>query len=59
MLREKMKKTVWMSGCRSWYLNADGSNSTIWPDFTVTYWWKTRRANRRDFDLSPVRVPAA
>jgi cation diffusion facilitator CzcD-associated flavoprotein CzcO len=59
MLREKMKKTVWMSGCRSWYLNADGTNSTIWPHFTVTYWWKTRRASRRDFDLAPVRVPAA
>jgi cation diffusion facilitator CzcD-associated flavoprotein CzcO len=57
MLREKMKRTVWMSGCRSWYLNADGTNSTIWPYFTVSYWWKTRRANRRDFDLEPARVP--
>ena len=58
-LHEKMKSTVWMSGCRSWYLNPNGTNSTIWPYFTVTYWWKTHRANRRDFDLAPVRVPAA
>jgi cation diffusion facilitator CzcD-associated flavoprotein CzcO len=58
-LHQKMKSTVWMSGCRSWYLNPNGTNSTIWPYFTVTYWWKTHRANRRDFDLAPVRVPAA
>jgi cation diffusion facilitator CzcD-associated flavoprotein CzcO len=56
-LHEKMKRTVWMTGCKSWYLNANGTNSTLWPDFTVTYWWKTRGARKRDFDLAPVRVP--
>jgi len=58
-LHEKMKSTVWMSGCKSWYLNPNGTNSTIWPYFTVTYWRKTRSANKRDFDLAPVRIPAA
>lgn len=58
-LHEKMKSTVWMSGCKSWYLNPNGTNSTIWPYFTVTYWRKTRSAKRRDFDLAPVRIPAA
>jgi len=47
-----------MSGCKSWYLNPNGTNSTIWPYFTVTYWRKMRSANRRDFDLAPVRIPA-
>jgi cation diffusion facilitator CzcD-associated flavoprotein CzcO len=56
-LAGRMQRTVWASGCRSWYLNADGSNSTLWPDFTVTYWWKTRAADKRDFDLAPARVP--
>ena len=55
-LHEKMKRTVWMTGCKSWYLNPDGTNSTLWPDFTVTYWWKTRRARKNDFDLAPARV---
>jgi cation diffusion facilitator CzcD-associated flavoprotein CzcO len=53
-IRAKMDRTVWKSGCRSWYLNADGSNSTIWPGFTVDYWWKTRRARRGDFEVRPV-----
>ncbi len=52
-LDAKMKRTVWMSGCRSWYLNANGSNSTIWPSFTLSYWWKTHRARKRDFHLKP------
>jgi cation diffusion facilitator CzcD-associated flavoprotein CzcO len=58
ILHEKMKRTVWMSGCKSWYLNANGTNSTLWPDFTVSYWWQTRSAKKRDFELSPARVPA-
>jgi len=55
-LHEKMKRTVWMTGCKSWYLNPNGTNSTLWPDFTVTYWWKTRGARKSDFDLAPARV---
>jgi cation diffusion facilitator CzcD-associated flavoprotein CzcO len=55
-IQERMKGTVWMSGCKSWYLNPNGTNSTIWPDFTVTYWWKTRSADRRDFNLEPART---
>ena len=28
----RMAKTVWMTGgCRSWYLDASGRNSTLWP----------------------------
>ena len=34
---------VWMSGCRSWYLNERGENFTIWPGSTLAYLWATRR----------------
>jgi cation diffusion facilitator CzcD-associated flavoprotein CzcO len=35
---EKMKGTVWTSGgCKSWYLDANGRNSTLWPGFTFTF----------------------
>jgi cation diffusion facilitator CzcD-associated flavoprotein CzcO len=59
-LKAKMDRTVWKSGCRSWYLNENGTNSTIWPGFTVDYWWKTRRARRADFEIktAPVTVTA-
>src|SRR5262249_37649996 len=42
----KMRGTVWTSGgCRSWYLDATGRNSTIWPGFT---WSFKRRIERFD-----------
>jgi hypothetical protein len=43
--------TVWQSGCSSWYLDAEGRNSTIWPEFTVSYWRRTRRLDPTDFVL--------
>jgi cation diffusion facilitator CzcD-associated flavoprotein CzcO len=34
-LRERLAGTVWTSGgCGSWYLDADGGTSIIWPGFT-------------------------
>jgi hypothetical protein len=31
-LEQKMKQTVWMrGGCRSWYIDPSGRNSTLWP----------------------------
>ena len=29
--QERMRNSSWLSGCQSWYLNADGTNSTMWP----------------------------
>ena len=38
--------TVWVSGgCKSWYIDANGHNSTLWPTFT----WPFRR-RLREFD---------
>jgi cation diffusion facilitator CzcD-associated flavoprotein CzcO len=34
----KMRPTVWISGgCRSWYLDASGRNSTLWPGFVPSF----------------------
>ncbi|MCW2527814.1 MAG: NAD(P)/FAD-dependent oxidoreductase [Pseudonocardiales bacterium] len=53
-LQKKLEPSVWNSGgCRSWYLDARGYNSTLWPDFTFRF----RRATRR-IDLSEYRVEA-
>src|SRR4029079_14176472 len=33
-LQSRLDGTVWdTGGCSSWYLDANGSNATIWPDF--------------------------
>jgi hypothetical protein len=37
-IQSQLKKTVWQSGgCRSWYQDAKGNNTAIWPDFTWVY----------------------
>jgi cation diffusion facilitator CzcD-associated flavoprotein CzcO len=42
-LQKRMAKTVWTSGCRSWYLDANGKNTTLWPGFSFVYRLRTRR----------------
>jgi cation diffusion facilitator CzcD-associated flavoprotein CzcO len=42
--------SVWTDGgCRSWYLDANGRNSTLWPDFTWRYALRTRRFEIDDY----------
>jgi cation diffusion facilitator CzcD-associated flavoprotein CzcO/acetyl esterase/lipase len=48
-LQRRMKRTVWVSGCKSWYQDPNGKNTTLWPGFTVGYWRKTREAGASDY----------
>jgi cation diffusion facilitator CzcD-associated flavoprotein CzcO len=62
-VQRKMKGTVWVTGgCRSWYLDAEGRNVTLWPDFTWVYAWQTRRFDAASYELaapSPTVTAAA
>jgi cation diffusion facilitator CzcD-associated flavoprotein CzcO len=52
-VQRKMGPTVWMTGgCKSWYLDADGRNVSLWPDFTWVYAWQTRRFDPSNYDLA-------
>jgi cation diffusion facilitator CzcD-associated flavoprotein CzcO len=51
-VQARMPGSVWTDGgCRSWYLDRYGRNSTLWPDFTWRYALRTRR-----FDLDNYRA---
>ncbi|MBB1057686.1 NAD(P)/FAD-dependent oxidoreductase [Dietzia sp. B19] len=52
-LRENTGETVWVTGCKSWYLDAKGNAPAVWPDFTFCY-----RNQTREFDLSAYRRTA-
>ena len=44
--------TVWNAGgCSSWYLDANGRNSTMWPTYTFKFRNKTR-----EFDVANYRL---
>jgi cation diffusion facilitator CzcD-associated flavoprotein CzcO len=50
-IQAAMRSTVWTSGgCRSWYLDEHGRNTTLWPGFT----WRFRRETAQ-FDPSAYR----
>jgi cation diffusion facilitator CzcD-associated flavoprotein CzcO len=52
-IQDKLVKGVWtQGGCRSWYLDAQGVNRTIWPGFTWRYWLQTRKVDPADYELS-------
>jgi cation diffusion facilitator CzcD-associated flavoprotein CzcO len=52
-LQAKLAGTVWNTGgCSSWYLDANGRNSTIWPDFTWRFWQQTRRFDEAAYVVS-------
>jgi cation diffusion facilitator CzcD-associated flavoprotein CzcO len=57
-LQDKMAQTVWNTGgCASWYIDAQGRNTTIWPDFTFRFWKQTREFDAAAYELAPVREP--
>jgi cation diffusion facilitator CzcD-associated flavoprotein CzcO len=57
-VQEKLDGTVWNTGgCASWYLDAKGTNATIWPGFTWNYKRITMRFDAESYELTPARVP--
>jgi cation diffusion facilitator CzcD-associated flavoprotein CzcO len=57
-LQEMLQGTVWSSGCASWYLDASGRNTTLWPDFTFRFRERTRHFDAGSYELrvgAPVR----
>ena len=50
-LQPRLQKTVWASGCSSWYLDDRGNNGTAWPGFTFEFALKTRKVDVDDVEL--------
>jgi cation diffusion facilitator CzcD-associated flavoprotein CzcO/acetyl esterase/lipase len=48
-LQRRLQTTVWATGCKSWYLDEQGRNFTLWPGFTFQYWGRTRRAKAGEY----------
>ncbi len=50
-LQRKLPRTVWGSGCSSWYLDSEGRNLTLWPGFTFDFRRRTRQFRASDFSI--------
>jgi cation diffusion facilitator CzcD-associated flavoprotein CzcO len=49
-IQKRLAKTTWMSGCRSWYLTADGFNAAMYPGFATQYLRQMRDFRFADYD---------
>lgn len=59
--QRRLQRTVWTSGCTSWYQSDSGRVDTLWPGTTIEYWWRTRRFTPGDYVVVPAdsgQVPA-
>ena len=50
-VQHMFEKTVWQSGCVSWYQQEGGKNFALWPTYTWKYWLKTKKPNVADYRL--------
>ena len=51
-IQHKLERTVWNSGgCQSWYLDAKGRNTTLWPTFTFEFMRQLHQADLAEFDV--------
>lgn len=52
-LQARLARTVWNTGCASWYLSPDGKNRALWPDFTFRFRARTKHLISADFSFAP------
>ncbi|MEU7378550.1 MULTISPECIES: NAD(P)/FAD-dependent oxidoreductase [unclassified Streptomyces] len=51
-VQARMKRTVWNTGgCTSWYLDAGGRNTTVWPGTTTEFRQATRRVDLAEYQI--------
>ncbi|MFF5336823.1 flavin-containing monooxygenase [Streptomyces sp. NPDC013181] len=58
-VQDRMKRTVWNTGgCNSWYLDANGRNTTVWPGTTSEFRRATRTVNVSEYQVIRPSLPA-
>jgi cation diffusion facilitator CzcD-associated flavoprotein CzcO len=58
-IQRKMKGTVWTEGgCSSWYLDRNGLNTSLWPDFSFRFARALSHFDPAEYRPMPVPEPA-
>lgn len=54
-MQKKIKGSVWVNGgCASWYIDANGKVTTLWPDFTFRFRQQTKHFDSGAYRITPV-----
>lgn len=59
-IQKQLGHAVWSSGCKSWYLDSRGRNTTLWPGFTFRFRQLTGQFRVSDYatEAAPAQVKA-
>ena len=58
-IQRRMEGTVWTEGgCASWYIDRNGLNTTLWPDFSFRFVRALRRFDPASYIALPPASPA-
>lgn len=49
-LQRRLARTNWNSGCKSWYLTADGYNATMYPGLATQFRHQMQRFDMKDYE---------
>jgi len=52
-LQHDMRRSVWSSGCHSWYQTRSGKVTALWPGFSFSFRKRTRRVRPGDYRFLP------
>lgn len=56
-LQNDLSKTVWTTGgCKSWYADNTGKNTTLWPTFTVAYYFDTCNFDEQNYNYEKKKL---
>ncbi|SCK38882.1 Predicted flavoprotein CzcO associated with the cation diffusion facilitator CzcD [Streptomyces sp. WMMB 714] len=50
-VQDRMRRSVWNTGCDSWYLDANGRNTTVWPGTTSEFRNVTRELRLEEYEV--------
>jgi cation diffusion facilitator CzcD-associated flavoprotein CzcO len=58
-MQSELIGAVWSRGCKSWYLDAQGRNITLWPGETFRFYESTRKLDPAEYVWAGADAPAA
>jgi cation diffusion facilitator CzcD-associated flavoprotein CzcO len=58
-LQKCSKKSVWSTGCQSWYQDGSGRNFAVWPKSTWRFWLETVRVKAGDYRFYKAKATVA
>ncbi len=57
-IQRRLSRSVWQTGgCRSWYQDANGRNTALWPGFAFRYRQTTAHFRPTAYETRPARAP--